>query len=57
MFVFIVKLGFPMTTIIIGYEIQSTPFPWGVEPNTWLAPFVAMKINKKYSHVVVIYPF
>jgi hypothetical protein len=41
MFVFIVELGFPMTAIIVGYKVQSTPFPWSIEPNTWLAPFVA----------------
>ncbi len=40
MFVFIVELGFLVTTIIIWYEAQSTPFPWSVELNTWLAPFV-----------------
>jgi hypothetical protein len=34
MFVFIVELGFPMMAIIIGYEAQSTPFPWSIEPNT-----------------------
>jgi hypothetical protein len=34
MFVFIVELGFPMMAIIIGYEAQSTPFPWNIEPNT-----------------------
>jgi hypothetical protein len=40
MFVFIVKLGFSMTTIIVGYKAQSTPFPWSIELNTWFAPFV-----------------
>jgi hypothetical protein len=40
MFVFIVELGFPMMAIVIGYEAQSTPFPWSIEPNTSLAPFV-----------------
>jgi hypothetical protein len=34
MFVFIVELGFPVTTIIVGYEAQSTPFPWSIKPNT-----------------------
>jgi hypothetical protein len=34
MFVFIVELGFPVMAIIIGYEAQSTPFPWNIEPNT-----------------------
>jgi hypothetical protein len=33
MFVFIVELGFPMMAIIIGYEAQSTPFPWSIELN------------------------
>jgi len=33
-FVFIIKLGFSVTTIIIGYEAQSTPFPWNIKPNT-----------------------
>jgi hypothetical protein len=27
MFVFIIKLGFPVMAIIVGYEAQSTPFP------------------------------
>ncbi len=40
MFVFIVELGFLVTIIIVGYEAQSTPFPWNVESNTWLAPFI-----------------
>jgi hypothetical protein len=39
--IFIVELGFPVMTIIVGYEAQSTPFPWSVEPNTWFAPFIA----------------
>jgi hypothetical protein len=34
MFVFIVKPGFPMMAIIVGYETQSTFFPWSIEPNT-----------------------
>jgi hypothetical protein len=34
MFIFIVKLGFPVVAIIVGYEAQSTPFPWTIEPNT-----------------------
>jgi hypothetical protein len=41
MFVFIVELGFPVMAIIVGYKVQSTPFPWSIEPNTSLAPFVA----------------
>jgi hypothetical protein len=40
MFVFIVKLGFLVIVIIIGYEAQSTPFPWSIEPNTLLALFI-----------------
>jgi hypothetical protein len=34
MFVFIVELGFLVTTTIVGYEAQSTPFPWSIELNT-----------------------
>jgi hypothetical protein len=34
MFVFIIELKFPVMAIIIGYEAQSTPFPWSIEPNT-----------------------
>jgi hypothetical protein len=34
MFVFIIKLGFLMMAIIIGYKAQSTPFPWNIELNT-----------------------
>jgi len=41
MFVSIVERGFSMMAIIIGYEGQSTPFPWNIEPSTSLAPFVA----------------
>jgi hypothetical protein len=41
MFIFIVEFGFSMMAIIIGYEAQSTPFPWGVELNIWLVLFVA----------------
>jgi hypothetical protein len=33
MFIFIVELGFPVRAIIVGYEAQSTPFPWSIEPN------------------------
>jgi hypothetical protein len=32
-FVFIVEFGFLMMAIIVGYEAQSTPFPWSIEPN------------------------
>jgi hypothetical protein len=41
MFVSIVECGFPVMAIIIGYEARSTHFPWSIEPNTSLAPFVA----------------
>jgi hypothetical protein len=41
MFVFIVELGFSVMAIIVSYEAQSTPFPWSIELNTSLAPFVA----------------
>jgi hypothetical protein len=34
MFVFIVELRFLVMAIIVGYEAQSTPFPWNIEPNT-----------------------
>jgi hypothetical protein len=34
MFVFIVELGFLMMAIIVGYEAQSTPFPWSIKSNT-----------------------
>jgi hypothetical protein len=33
-FIFTIELGFPVMAIIIGYEAQSTPFPWSIEPNT-----------------------
>jgi hypothetical protein len=41
MSVSIVERGFPVMAIIVGYEGQSTPFPWSTEPSTSLAPFVA----------------
>jgi hypothetical protein len=41
MSVSIVEHGFPVTTIIVGYEARSTHFPWSIELNTSLAPFVA----------------
>jgi hypothetical protein len=41
MFIFIVELGFLVMAIIVGYEVQSTPFPWSIELNTSLAPFIA----------------
>jgi hypothetical protein len=34
MFVFTIDLGFPVMAIIVGYEAQSTPFPWSIKPNT-----------------------
>jgi hypothetical protein len=34
MFVFIVEIRFPMMATIVGYEAQSTPFPWSIKPNT-----------------------
>jgi len=34
MFVFIVKLGFPVMAIIVGCEAQLTSFPWSIELNT-----------------------
>jgi hypothetical protein len=34
MFIFHAKLGFPMMAIIVGYEAQSTPFPWSIKSNT-----------------------
>jgi hypothetical protein len=40
MSVSIVKRGFPMMAIIVGYKGQSTPFPWSTKPSTSLAPFV-----------------
>jgi hypothetical protein len=33
MFVFTIKLGFSAMAIIIGYKVQSTPFPWSIEPS------------------------
>jgi hypothetical protein len=41
MSVSIVKRGFPVMAIIVGYKAQLTPFPWSIEPSTSLAPFVA----------------
>ncbi len=34
MFIFIVKLGFPVMAIIVGYKAQLIPFPWNIELNT-----------------------
>jgi hypothetical protein len=34
MFIFIVELEFSVTAIIVGYEAQSTPFPWSIKSNT-----------------------
>jgi hypothetical protein len=33
MFVFVIKLWFPVMAIIVDYEAQSTPFSWSIEPN------------------------
>jgi len=41
MSVSIVERGFPVMVIIVGYEGQSTPFPWNTELSTLLTPFVA----------------
>jgi hypothetical protein len=41
MFVSIIERGFSVMAIIVGYEGQSTPFPWSTELSTSLAPFVA----------------
>jgi hypothetical protein len=41
MSVSIVKRGFPVMAIIVGYEGQSTPFSWSTEPNTLLTAFIA----------------
>jgi hypothetical protein len=41
MSVSIVERGSPVMAIIVGYEAQSTPFPWSIEPSTSLAPFIA----------------
>jgi hypothetical protein len=41
MSVSIVERGFPVMAIIVGYEGQSTLFPWSTEPSTSLAPFIA----------------
>jgi hypothetical protein len=34
MFAFIVEFGLLVMAIIVGYEAQSTPFPWSIELNT-----------------------
>jgi hypothetical protein len=34
MFVFTIELGFLMMAIIVGYEAQSTLFPWNIELST-----------------------
>jgi hypothetical protein len=41
MSVSIVKRGFRMMAITVGYKDQLTPFPWSTEPSTSLTPFVA----------------
>jgi hypothetical protein len=40
MSVSIVERGFLVMAIIVGYEGQSTPFPWSTKLSTSLAPFV-----------------
>jgi hypothetical protein len=40
MFIFTIELGFPMMTIIVGYEAQPTPLPWSIELSIKLALFV-----------------
>jgi hypothetical protein len=40
LFVFIVELGFLVMAIIISYKAQSTLFPWSIESNTSLTPFI-----------------
>ncbi len=49
MFVFIIELGFPVTAIIVSYETQSTPFPWSVKPNIWLAPFITFWTSSSWD--------
>jgi hypothetical protein len=41
MSVSIIERGFSVMAITVGYEAQLTPFPWSIEPNTYLAPSVA----------------
>jgi hypothetical protein len=41
MSVSIVERGFLVMAIIVGYKVRSTHFPWGIEPSTSLAPFIA----------------
>jgi hypothetical protein len=41
MSVSIIEHGFPVMAIIVGYEGQSTPFPWSTELSTLFTPFVA----------------
>jgi hypothetical protein len=49
MFIFIIELGFPITAIIVGYKAQSTPFPWIVKLNTWLALSITFWISCSYD--------
>jgi hypothetical protein len=44
MFVFIVELRILVMAIIVGYNAQSTPFPWNIELITSPAPFVTFWI-------------
>jgi hypothetical protein len=37
----IIERGFPVMAIIVGYEAQSTHFPWNIEQSTSLASFAA----------------
>jgi hypothetical protein len=37
----IVERGFPVMAIIVGYEAQSTHFPWSIKQSTSFAPFAA----------------
>jgi hypothetical protein len=41
MFISIVKRGFPVMAIIVGYKARSTHFPLSIEMSTSLTPFVA----------------
>ncbi len=49
MFVFIIKLGFPVMAIIVGCKAQSIPFSWSIEPNTSLKPSIAFWIFCNYD--------
>jgi hypothetical protein len=49
MSVSIVERGFLVMAIIVGYEARLTHFPWSIEPNTSLAPFIASWIFYNYD--------